>query len=146
MMAAAGFKPFALALACASCASINSDEQTFAGTDWRVSAINARPTPGGPGYHMQFEARVWRGGFGCNGMTGEYRVGGDQLAIGRSEGARFFAGRVMATERDCSARPDGHFEGEAVAILAQPMRMRWSSGRRLTLSNAAGSIELKLER
>lgn len=145
-MAAAGFKPIALALACAACTSINADQRTFTGTDWRVSAINARPTPGGPDYHMQFGARDWRGGFGCNGMTGEYRAGGDHLAIGRSEGARFFVGRIMATERDCSARPDGHFEAEAVAILLQPMRMRWSSERRLMLSNAAGSIELDLER
>ncbi|HYU95696.1 MAG TPA: META domain-containing protein [Sphingomicrobium sp.] len=145
-MAAAVSRPIALALACAACTSINADERTFAGTDWRVSTINARPTPPGPDFHMEFGARDWRGGFGCNGMTGEYRLHGDELAIGRSEGERFFVGRIMATERDCSARPDGHFEGEALAILQRPMRMHWSSGRRLKLSNAAGSIELKLQR
>jgi heat shock protein HslJ len=141
-----GIGSIILALICTACTSIHADRRAFAGTDWRVSKINGQQTPGAPDYHMQFGAADWRGGFGCNGMTGEYRLEDDQLAIGRSEGDRFFVGRIMATERDCSAGGNGHFEGEAVAVLLQPMRMRWSSARRLTLSNSAGSIELQLQR
>jgi len=142
-MAAAGFRSAALALLLGGCTSINADGRTFAGTDWRIVAIDGQRTPGGPGYHMQFQSPQWRGGFGCNGMMGDYRLQGDQLMIGRTEAGRFFVGRIMGTERDCSDRQDGHFEGEAVVILLQPMRMTWRSARQLTLSNSAGSIALE---
>jgi hypothetical protein len=44
-MAAAVFRIAALALACAACTSIAVDARTFEGTRWRVTAIDAKPTP-----------------------------------------------------------------------------------------------------
>lgn len=146
-MGAAGFRRLFPALALlGSCTSVQLGPQSLAGTEWRVTEIDSRPTPGGPDFAMQFQATQWHGGFGCNGMSAEYRLAGNVLTIGRTDGQQFVPGRIMATERDCSSTPTGHFEDEAVAILVKPMTVRFSSAHRMTLANDAGSIELELRR
>ncbi len=104
----------------------------LAGTHWRVAAINALATPPGEGYFMTFEGPRLSARFGCNAIGGDYRVEGDVLVS---------SGTVM-TEMACPG-PSWDFEAKGSAVLLQPMRMSWSGGDRLTLSNAAGSIALE---
>lgn len=103
----------------------------LAGTHWRVAAINQIATPLGEGYFMTFEGPKLSARFGCNAIGGDYRVEGDVLTS---------SGTVM-TEMACPG-PLWDFEAKGSAVLLQPMRMSWSGGDRLTLSNGAGSIEL----
>ena len=101
----------------------------LAGTNWRVAAINGRPTPPAGAFFMNFEAERIGAKFGCNGLGAGYSQTSDMIT----------PGAVMATRMAC---PDMSLETQGSAILAQPMRMTWSGGDRLTLSNNAGSIEL----
>jgi len=143
-MAAAGFRSAALVLACAACATVAIDQRTFEGTSWRETAVNGHATPvESVGYRMHLKNSRFSGGFGCNSMGAEYRFAGNQMMIGKTEGGQFHVGWIMQTERDCSDRPDGPFEGWAWAILQHPMMVRFHGARRLTLSNSAGSIELE---
>lgn len=145
-MAAAVFRLGALALLCAGCTTVVIDQRTFDGTQWRVFGIDRAPIRAEAGYRMDFLGSRWHGGFGCNGMSAEYRVRGNILEVGRSEAGQFRLGEVMATERDCSSSPDGHFEGDALAILRRPMEIRFRGKRHLVLSNASGSIDLEMVR
>lgn len=134
MQAAVAFRRFPAAIllaAAASCTSVNPTAATFEGTRWQVTAINARATPGGEGYRMQFEDGRIGGRFGCNQFGGPYRVRGDVL----------IATDVASTLMGCPD-PAASFEPQGFAILRQPMRMVWQSGQQLTLSNGAGSIAL----
>jgi len=101
----------------------------LARTNWRVAAINGRPTPPAGQFFMNFEAARISAKFGCNGLGANYSQAGDTIT----------AGPVMATRMAC---PDMSFETQGSAILSQPMRMAWSGGDRVTLSNSGGSIEL----
>ena len=143
-MAAAAFRAagFAATLGLAGCTSLSLAPTSLDNSDWTVVSVNGQATPASAGYHMQFGQPEWHGGFGCNGMTAEYRLATDELLIGRMDGPRFVPGSIMATERDCSGAPTGHFEGEAVAILMKPMKVRFASARRMILANAGGRIEL----
>jgi heat shock protein HslJ len=139
-MAAAGFRAAVLALSCAACTSIDADARTFAGTRWRVTAINGHSTPSGDRYFMSFDGGNFTGRMGCNTVSGGYRISGDRLV----------PGMTVATQAACyvdtpRAIQPMSFEVWAFSVLRQPMRMRWPSGHRLTLRNGAGSIELELE-
>lgn len=101
----------------------------LAGTNWRVAAINGRPTPSGSQFFLNFEAARIGAKFGCNGLGADYTQAGDTIT----------AGPVMATRMAC---PDMSFETQGSAILERPMRMNWSGGDRLSLSNERGAIEL----
>ena len=127
-MAAAAFRTVTLALACTACTSVMADERTFAGTRWHVAAIDGRPTPANGDYHVEFTRNEISGRFGCNGFGGRYAILGDIIT----------AGEVRSTMMAC---PDMSFESSGLAVLNRPMQMRWSSGRQLTLTNGAGSIE-----
>jgi heat shock protein HslJ len=119
------------AVAITACTSVNS--AGLAGSEWRVTAINGQATPAPPAsYRMRFEARSLGGQFGCNHFGGDYRVSGDVLTTGA----------MMMTEMACS-EPANSFEGWGMAILQQPARLTWRDPAMLTLSNAAGSIELQ---
>jgi heat shock protein HslJ len=131
-MGAAGFRAASLALICAACTSVVADARTFDGTRWRVAAIDDRPTPAMGEYRVEFRNGEISGRFGCNGWGGSYAVSGEMIV----------ASRVMSTMMACSD-PAGSFESAGLAVLRQPMRLRWPGGERLTLSNAAGSIELE---
>ena len=131
-MAAAGFKGIALALLCAGCTSIAADASTFEGTRWHVTAINGRTTPANGDYRVDFKSGGIGGRFGCNHFGGRYAVAGETLT----------ASEVRSTLMACSD-PAASFESAGFAVLNQPMRMNWTSGRMLTLSNSAGSIALE---
>jgi heat shock protein HslJ len=131
-MAAAGSRLALLALGCAGCTSIAADARTFEGTMWHVTAINGRATPATGDYRVEFKGGAIGGRFGCNGWGGRYAVAASMLT----------ASAIRSTMMACTD-PAASFEGAGFQILNQPMRMSWTSGRRLTLSNAAGSIELE---
>jgi heat shock protein HslJ len=81
---------------------------------------------------MRFEAGGRFGArFGCNHMGGDYSVTGDVVAV-----------RNLASTLMGCPEPAGTLEREGAAVLAQPMRMAFTSNERLMLSNAAGSIAL----
>ena len=102
----------------------------LAGSNWRVAAVNGRATtPAADPFAMNFEAARFSATFGCNRLSAEYRQTGDMVT----------AGPVMATRMAC---PDMSYENQGSAILSRPMRINWSGGDRLTLSNDAGSIEM----
>jgi heat shock protein HslJ len=132
LMGVAGFRTALLALACAACTSIAADARTFEGTRWHVTAINGRSTPPTGDYHVEFRNSTIAGRFGCNGFGGRYAVWGELLQ----------ATEIRSTMMACSD-PATSFEREGFAILNQPMRWRWISGRNLTLGNSAGSIALE---
>ena len=95
---------------------------SLAGTNWRVTAVNGRPTPPGGQYFMNFEATRFGAKFGCNGMGADYRQEGDRL----------IPGPVVGTQMAC---PDMSFESAAGVVLSQPLRMLWRDGDRLRLSS-----------
>ena len=131
-MAAAGFKAAALALACAACTSVMADERTLDGTRWHVTAVDGRATPATGDYHVHFTRNEISGRFGCNGFGGRYAIVGDIIT----------AGEIRSTLMGCP-EPAASFESRGFAVLNRPMQMRWTSGRQLTLSNGAGSVELQ---
>jgi heat shock protein HslJ len=140
-MAAAGIRAAALALACSACTSIHADQRTFDGTRWRVIAIDGHATPPDNRYFIAFGPVGFTGRIGCNTIQGGYRVLGERLV----------PGMTMATQAACVVDAIGviqpmTYEKWAFGVLRQPMRINWISGQRITLSNAAGSIELERQR
>jgi heat shock protein HslJ len=136
-MAAAGFSA-ALLLACAGCTSIAVDARTFAGTSWRVQAINGHATPAAQRFSMEFAEGSFRARMGCNEAGGGYRIAGDTLV----------PAMIRATQMACEAEPPTAiplmtYERWGFGVLGQPMNIRWLSGRRLILRNSSGSIELE---
>jgi heat shock protein HslJ len=102
---------------------------SLAGSNWRVASVNGRPTPAAGEFYLRFEQSRVGAKFGCNGMGADYTQTANVLDLGP----------VMATRMAC---PDMSFEDQGGAILNEPMTMNWSGGDDLTLSNAAGRIEL----
>ena len=95
---------------------------SIAGSNWRVVAVNGRPTPPTGDFHINFEADRFGARFGCNGMGANYRQDGDMIV----------PGPVIGTKMAC---PDMSFENDAGAVLSQPLRMQWSGNGRLRLSS-----------
>ena len=95
---------------------------SLAGTNWRVAAVNGRPTPSGPLFYMNFEADRFGAKFGCNGMGADYSQDGNNLV----------PGPVIGTKMAC---PDMSFENDAGLVLSQPLRMQWQDGDHLRLSS-----------
>ncbi|QNP42502.1 META domain-containing protein [Sphingomonas daechungensis] len=89
------------------------------------------PTPQQGDYFVQFDADRVSAKFGCNSMSGGYSVGGDTLNVG-----------AMAMTRKFCPEPAMSFENQGAKILGQPVTMK-PNGDRLTLSNSAGTIELR---
>ena len=123
----------------AGCTSVIADARTFAGTDWRVTAINGTATPANGAFSMSFTATDFAAHFGCNRGGGSYRIAGDVMS----------AGAVFSTQMACASATDEGpdpmaFERMGFAVLNQPMRITWRSARELTLSNSAGSIALEV--
>jgi heat shock protein HslJ len=138
MMAAAGFRPLAAALALGGCASIAADARTFEGTRWHIAAINGHPTPRSGRFDMSFAGGQFSAHAGCNSAGGSFRVEGNTLHPGPVRSSRMACDSV----HDLPV-PLMTFERWGFAVLGQPMRMQWKSGKRLILSNAAGSIALE---
>ena len=95
---------------------------SLAGTNWRVVAVNGRPTPAQGDYYMNFEAARFGAKFGCNGMGADYRQQGDTIV----------PGPVIGTKMAC---PDMSYEIAAGQVLSAPLRMQWTGGDRLRLSS-----------
>ncbi len=131
-MGAAGFRSTLLAMTLAGCTSIAADARTLESTRWHVATINSRATSTTADYGIEFKNGRIGGRFGCNGFGGRYSIQRDQL----------IARDVASTLMGCP-EPAASFESQGFAILNQPMRMIWSSGRNLTLSNSAGSMMLE---
>ncbi len=132
-MVAAGFRACALALFCAACTSIAADARTFEGTRWHVTAIDDRFTPALGDYRIEFRNGGIGGRFGCNHFAGRFAVKNDTL----------IPSEIRSTLMACSD-PAASFEIAGFAVVNQPMRVHWSSDRRLSLRNSAGSITLEL--
>lgn len=116
----------------AACASVTTSAASLEGTTWSVVSINGQPTPRFDQYRLEFRRGQVGGRLGCNHFGGDYRVAGEILS----------AGPIAATQMACS-EPHMSFESQGLALFQQPIRLTWSSGRQLTLSNAAGSIRLE---
>ena len=104
---------------------------SLVGSNWRVASVNGRPTPPVGNFSVNFEADRLGARFGCNTMGGLYRHQAMTLTVLD----------LSQTLMGCP-EPSATFEREGAATLSKPMTMSWSGGDRLTLSNAAGRIEL----
>jgi heat shock protein HslJ len=102
----------------------------LAGTNWRVEAVNGRPTPPQGEYYVRFEGSRVTAKFGCNGMSGSYSENGNNVAVG-----------AMAATRMFCPDPAMSFESQGSVILSHPVSVT-SNGDRMTLSNANGRIDL----
>ena len=104
----------------------------LAGTNWRVVAVNGRPTPSTGDYALRFDRNGGVGGrLGCNAMGGRYRLVSDRLTVSD----------LASTLMGCP-EPAATFEREGAAILSQTMQMSFTSNDRMGLSSAAGTITL----
>lgn len=105
---------------------------TMAGTSWAVTAVNGRPVPAGGDYHVQFSGNDLSAKFGCNTMSGQYRLNGDHLAMAS----------LTQTEMAC-AEPAASFEREASVLLRSNVRVEKIGGERMRLVSEAGTVELR---
>ena len=104
----------------------------LAGTNWTVTAINGRATPGGAGYFINFTGSDIASKFGCNNIGGGFRLNGDHLST---------TGLVQ-TEMACP-EPAMTFERLGGAVLNSNMRIERVSGETMRLISEAGSIDLR---
>jgi len=107
-------------------------ENTLAGTNWAVIAVNGKPAPIQGDYYVRFAAKEISARFGCNSMSGQYNLNGDHLST---------AGMVQ-TEMACG-EPAMSFEREAGVLFRSNIRVERVGGERLRLVSEAGTIELK---
>jgi uncharacterized membrane protein len=105
---------------------------TLAGTSWSAVAVNGKPVPAGADYYVQFSDKALNAKFGCNGMSGQYQVNGDHLAVGN----------LQQTLIGCP-EPSATFEREAGVLLRSNIRVEKVGGTRLRLVSEAGTIDLK---
>jgi len=99
-------------------------------TEWVVTSVNGRPTPGSAGYYVNFTDNHVTAKFGCNRFNTTYDLTSDTLTAGPLAGTRM-------------ACPDMSFENQASAILARPMRTNFLTDERMILANSAGKIEAR---
>ena len=104
---------------------------TLAGTSWSVVSVNGKAPLGGENY-VRFSETILNAKFGCNMMSGPYRLNGDHLALGG----------LTQTEMLCP-EPAMAFEREAGALLRSNIRIERIGGERLRLVSEAGTIELR---
>ena len=119
-------------VALSACASVVTGPATLESTRWAVTAINGRAAPTSADYRLDFADGRIGGRLGCNSIGGRYAIGRETLSV-----------RDLASTLMGCPEPAASFEVEGSAVLASPMRMSWTSGRMLTLSNARGSIVLQ---
>ena len=104
----------------------------LAGTNWTVFAINGRETPDAAGYFITFAGFKIAAQFGCNRISGGWRLNGDHLSTSD----------LMQTEMGCP-EPAMTLERLGSAVLASNMRVERISGDQMRLVSEAGSIELR---
>jgi heat shock protein HslJ len=98
----------------------------------RIVAVNGKATPIQADYFVQFTDKALGAKFGCNSMSGDYKINGDHLTVGN----------LIATQMACPD-PSMSFERDAGVFLRGNIRVEKVGGDRLRLVNEAGSIELK---
>ena len=98
------------------------------GTNWRVAAINGRPTPVRD-FTMNFtsDGRL-SARFGCNSIGAGYTLSGASLSVGA----------LMQTEIAC---PDMTFEQQGTAVLLSPVTVS-ADGAGVLLTSRGGTIAL----
>ena len=94
-------------------------------------AINDGPTPGA-GYFVYFADREISAQFGCNSISGGWRLNGDHLSTRD----------LMQTEMGCP-EPAMTFERLGSAVLNSNMRVERTTTGSMRLVSEAGSIELR---
>ena len=122
---------FTLALAGCGAPGDRLSPVGIAESNWAVIAINDRPTPGA-GYFVYFAGSEISAQFGCNRISGGWRLNGDHLSTSN----------LMQTEMGCP-EPAMTFEQLGSAVLNSNMRVERTSGERMRLVSEAGSIELR---
>ena len=106
------------------------------GTEWRVVAVNGRPTPPIGDYWMRFGARNEFGArLGCNHMGGQYQSLGGTVTVTN----------LHQTLMGCP-EPAATFESQASAILAARARADRAADGRVVLTNNRGTIALQRTR
>lgn len=103
---------------------------SLAGTNWRVVAVNNRPTPVTGQFFINFEASRFGAKLGCNGLGADYRQTGNLI----------YPGPVIGTKMAC---PDMSYEIQGSAVLGQTMTVRDSGPDSVTLASNAGTIALR---
>ena len=131
-MAAAGSRSAFIALLCAGCTSVAPDLRTFENTRWRVVAVNGQATPPAGDYQIRFERGEIGGRLGCNQFGGRSTLAGETIVV-----------RDMASTLMGCPEPAASFESAGLRVLGAPVRWSWAAGRKLTLGNAAGSLQLE---
>ncbi len=104
----------------------------LAGKSWSVLAVNGKPVTGAGDYYVRFSDKAVDAKFGCNGMSGEYRLNGNHLTVGN----------LQQTLMGCP-EPAATFEREAGVLLRSNIRIEKVGGDKLRLVSEAGTIELK---
>lgn len=132
MAVAASRSLFAALLLLGGCTSIHATDATFEDTRWQVTAIGGQPVPRSDSYRLSFADGRIGGRFGCNSFGGPYQVSGESVVVGD-----------IATTLIGCPEPAATHEAKALSVLGAPTRIDWSSGNRLTLRNARGSIALE---
>ena len=104
-------------------------------SEWRVVAVNGRPTPPGD-YWMRFGARDEFGArFGCNHIGGRYQSLGGTIQV-----------RDLAQTLMGCPEPAATFESQASAILGARARADRAADGRVVLTNSRGTIALQRTR
>lgn len=123
-----------LAVTASACTSIlpppGPGPGSVAGTNWRVVAVNDRPTPRMGEFTMRFEQSRFGAKFGCNGLGADYV----------QRGTIIDPGAVIGTQMAC---PDMSYERQGGIVLSQDMRTVWNGPRALRLVNRGGTIDLR---
>ena len=104
----------------------------LAGTNWSIANINGADTGGGAAYSLSFMGDRLSGKAGCNSIAGTYSVSGPTLT----------AGSLSTTKMACPA-PHMDHERQALAILGQPIHLRFQGPETLLLSSSGGTMVLK---
>ena len=104
----------------------------IAETNWTVFAINGRETPDAAGYFITFAGSEIAAQFGCNRISGGWRLNGDHLSTSD----------LMQTEMGCP-EPAMTFERLGSAVLNSNVRVERISGDQMRLVSEAGSIDLR---
>lgn len=122
----------AILAGCAMSVPIGKPFVQLRGTEWRVVAVNGRPTPAAGDYSIRFEPSGRLGArFGCNHMGGSYRSVAGTLTVSN----------LSQTLMGCP-EPAATFESQGSAVLGARMRVDPAEEGRVVLSNPAGTIAL----
>ena len=93
---------------CVAAASGSTSE--FAGSEWRMLAIDGQSTVRADGARLSFESDRLAASVGCNRLGGNYRI----------EGARLIAGPLTQTEMYCEGPVWGQEQALSALLVGAP--------------------------